>query len=416
MRGESSLLSRYASHLSVALLIIAVSVVGKFGAQFFSRTGPGEPPVDLEHAAGFEPDIPAGPSSELQGYLSRAVLPSTQDSQRESEPTPTSAARIASAKMVAAKPTEEPTEEPTAEPTREPTAGLALAPTQQPTNEPSPDPEVASSTGRLTRSVPEEAVGGQGGSDVETRTEITTYTVKQGDTVYDIAQRYEISGESILWANGKLEDNPDLLSVGQELVILPVSGILHVVEEGDSLASIAARYRVDMASIADFPGNDFSETYELAVGQRLTVPGGTKPYVPRLVFAFKGPVPSGAKKGTGTFGWPTTGLITQKFWSRHRGIDIGSRDGTPVYAADSGYVALARWSDVGYGRMVIIDHGNGFQTLYAHFGVYYVEEGQSVAKGEKIGLMGNTGNSTGPHLHFEISVKRVKRNPMIYLP
>jgi len=262
----------------------------------------------------------------------------------------------------------------------------------------------------------QESKGGRGGSNQASRTEIITYTVQMGDTVYDIAQRFGISGETILWANGKLEDNPDLLAVGQKLTILPVSGVLHVVREEDTLASVAALYKVDMASIVQFPGNNLSEPYDLTVGQKLIVPGGRKPHIPRQVFAYKGPVPTDAKKGTRTFGWPASGYITQKFWAKHRAIDIGAPKGTPIYAADSGYVTYAGWSDVGYGRMIIIDHGNGFQTLYAHLSVYYVEEGQSVAKGEKIGLMGETGNATGPHLHFEIIRNGVRRNPLIYLP
>jgi len=115
-------------------------------------------------------------------------------------------------------------------------------------------------------------------------------------------------------------------------------------------------------------------------------------------------------------GWPVAGRITQKFWSGHHAIDIGAPLGTPIYATGSGYVAVAGWSDVGYGRMVIIEHGNGFQTLYAHMQVFYVKEGQWVDKGQQIGEVGSTGNSTGPHLHFEIVLKGVRRNPLIYLP
>jgi len=146
------------------------------------------------------------------------------------------------------------------------------------------------------------------------------------------------------------------------------------------------------------------------------VPGGIKPYVPRQVFAYNGEVPKGAKKGTGSFAWPMSGYITQGFWEGHRAIDIGAPIGTPIVATDSGFVAVAQWSDVGYGRMVIIDHGNGYQTLYAHMDAYFVEAGQSVAKGQTLGKCGSTGNSTGPHLHFEVIKQGVRRNPFNYLP
>jgi len=248
------------------------------------------------------------------------------------------------------------------------------------------------------------------------RTEVVVYTVQAGDTLYDIAERFGISSETIMWANGRMDENPDLLSIGQELIMLPVSGVYHTVKENDTLGSIAARYKVDVSRIAEYEGNDLEEPYDLEIGQKLIVPGGKKPYVPRKVFAYSGPVPQDATKGSGSFGWPVTGRITQKFWKGHRAIDIGAPLGTPIYAADSGYVAVAGWSDVGYGRMVIIDHGNNFQTLYAHMQVFYVEAGQSVGKGQKIGVVGSTGNSTGPHLHFEIILKGVRRNPLIYLP
>ena len=198
--------------------------------------------------------------------------------------------------------------------------------------------------------------------------------------------------------------------------MLPVSGVYHTVVEKDTLGIIAARYKVDVSAIVEYEGNDLEEPYDLAIGQKLIVPGGKKPYVPRKVFAYNGSVPQGATKGSGSFGWPVTGRITQKFWNGHRAIDIAAPQGTPIYAADSGYVAFAGWSDVGYGRMIIIDHGNNFQTLYAHMQVYHVETGQSVGKGQKIGVVGSTGNSTGPHLHFEIILKGVRRNPLIYLP
>ena len=248
------------------------------------------------------------------------------------------------------------------------------------------------------------------------RVTVFTYAVEAGDTVLDIANKFGLEGTSLLWANDKLADNPDFLKVGQELTILPVDGAYHAVSEGETVESIAARYQVEPSVISEFAGNGLSEGVALADGQKLIIPGGVKPYVPRRVFAYNGPTPQSAKKGSGSFVWPMSGYITQRFWEGHRAIDIGAGEGTPIVASDSGYVAVAQWSDVGYGRMVIVDHGNGYQTLYAHMIKYFVEPGQSVAKGEMIGHCGSTGNSTGPHLHFEVIKSGVRRNPLNYLP
>lgn len=250
-----------------------------------------------------------------------------------------------------------------------------------------------------------------------TRTDIFTYTVQAGDTVYDIAERFDISPDTILWSNEKLEDNPDLLSIGQQLVILPVSGVYHTVAKGDTLEKIAQKYKVDVSAITGFKLNQVSSNEDLQPGQKLVIPGGSKPYIPRVVTAtYTAPIPSDAAKGTGIFGWPVSGRITQKYWDGHQAIDIGAPKGSPVYAADSGFVVYAGWTDVGYGYMVLIDHGNGFRTLYAHLSWFYVEQGQSVAKGQKIGLVGSTGRSSGSHLHFEIIQNGVKRNPIGFLP
>ena len=249
------------------------------------------------------------------------------------------------------------------------------------------------------------------------RDEIIRYTVQAGDTIFGIAAQFGLAPETIMWANGRLEDNPDLLRVGQELIILPVDGVYHQVGADDTLESIAAAYKVDPAAIINYPLNQLdADNPQITAGQWLIVPGGTKPYVPRTVVAYSGPIPEDASKGTGVFGWPTAGQITQGYWDRHRAIDIGTWKGAPVLAADSGYVVAAGWDDSGYGRMVVIDHGNGFQTLYAHMQVYYVETGDSVAKGQQIGEVGSTGNSTGPHLHFEIRQNGVQRNPFGFLP
>jgi murein DD-endopeptidase MepM/ murein hydrolase activator NlpD len=214
-----------------------------------------------------------------------------------------------------------------------------------------------------------------------------------------------------------LGDNPDLLRVGQELFILPVDGVYHQVGGDDTIDGIASTYKVEPQAIINYELNELDpENPIIQPGQWLVVPGGTKPYVPRTVTAYSGDVPEGAAQGSGIFGWPTSGTITQGYWGAHPGLDIGGWLGAPIAAADSGHVVAAGWDDTGYGYFVVIDHGNGFQTLYAHLQAYYVDTGVDVGKGEVIAEMGSTGNSTGPHLHFEIRQGTVQRNPYGFLP
>jgi len=272
-------------------------------------------------------------------------------------------------------------------------------------------PASAPTTFTLVRSaVPHTIIPGRA------RLEVVTYTVQAGDTLLAIAEEFGLQADTIMWASGRLEDHPDLLAVGQVLTILPLDGVYHTVQKGDTLEGIAKKYKADVEAIIECEYNGLEEPYELAAGQKLIVPGGKKPYVARVVHAYAGNVPASAAKGTGLFGWPASGRITQKFWERHKAIDIGTPTGQPIVAADSGYVAQVGWSQYGYGKYVVVDHGNGFQTLYAHMSAILVEGGQSVGKGARIGSVGTTGRTTGPHLHFEIRYKGVQRNPFGYLP
>ncbi|NLE76368.1 MAG: M23 family metallopeptidase [Chloroflexi bacterium] len=248
------------------------------------------------------------------------------------------------------------------------------------------------------------------------RLEVITYTVQAGDTVFGIADRFSITPETIMWSNGDLEHNPDMLGIGQDLIILPVSGVYHKVAAGETVESLATRFKVEPEAITAYALNNLSEPYALTAGQMLVVPGGEKPYVPRRVSQYAGAVPSDARRGSGAFGWPASGYITQKYWNLHRALDVGAPVGTPVVASDSGYVTYAGWDSSGYGNLIIIDHGNGYVTLYAHLSAFQVKTGDSVGKGGRIGSVGSTGNSTGPHLHFEIRYHDVQRNPAGFLP
>ena len=191
----------------------------------------------------------------------------------------------------------------------------------------------------------------------------------------------------------------------------------HQVGSGDTIEGIAGTFRSDPQAIIEHPLNNLDpENLTLQLGQWLIVPGGSKPFVPRTVTAYSGPAPSDAALGSGIFGWPASGSITQGYYGYHPGIDVGGWVGAPILAADSGYVIAAGWDNTGYGNMVVIDHGNGFQSLYAHMNAIHVEAGVNVAKGQQIGEMGSTGNSTGPHLHFELRQGTIQCNPYGFLP
>jgi murein DD-endopeptidase MepM/ murein hydrolase activator NlpD len=248
------------------------------------------------------------------------------------------------------------------------------------------------------------------------RLDIVTYTVQAGDTVQAIADLFDLQPTTIMWADSAIEDAPDLLRIGQEVTILPIDGVYHKVVEGDTLASIAEEYEVDAEAIVTCEYNHLEPPdHQITEGMRLIVPGGEKPYVPKVVTTYAGSVPEGAR-GTGRFQWPVLGSITQGYWYGHRAIDIGAPTGSAVLAADGGFVSFAGWTDVGYGYLVVIDHANGFATYYAHLSSIYVVAGQAIDRGQVIGGVGSTGWSTGPHLHFEVRYYGTQQNPRAYLP
>ena len=179
--------------------------------------------------------------------------------------------------------------------------------------------------------------------------------------------------------------------------------------------SLAAFYQVVSSTIALCEYNQLRPPYTLVEDSYLIIPDGQKPYIPKLVTAYDGPVPEGAQ-GSGQFQWPLLGRLTQGYWYGHRAIDIAAPIGSALLAADGGFISFAGWTDVGYGYLVVIDHNNGFLTYYAHMSQIYVYEGQAVERGQVIGAVGNTGWSTGPHLHFEIRYQGAQQNPRAYLP
>lgn len=255
------------------------------------------------------------------------------------------------------------------------------------------------------------------------RTEVITYRVKQGDTLFDIADKYGLQPETMLWGNYDiLKDTPESLRPDQKLNILPTDGAYYQWKEGDTLDGVAASFKVSPDDIIEWPGNHLAgfEASEIAIepGTWLVIPGGKREIVtwqaPRItrsnpaVARYVGPGACGSVYsgpiGEGSFIWPTTlkYLSGNPYSSIHPAIDIAGAVGNAVFASASGVVVYAGWNDWGYGYMIVIDHGDGWQTLYAHLSAINVGCGQGVRQGAVIGGVGSTGNSTGPHLHFEM--------------
>lgn len=228
------------------------------------------------------------------------------------------------------------------------------------------------------------------------------HTVTAGETLGEIAARYDIDVDTLRGAN---PDVDELIRPGDELVVLPRRGVLHVVAAGDTLWALAGVYGVSADVVRAANGK---EDDGLAVGERLFIPGGR----PRAVAVARGYIQR-------QFVWPAVGEITSPFgyrWGRHHaGIDIAAEEGAPVRAARAGRTVSAGWQG-GYGYAVLLDHGQGLTTLYAHLDGFAVSSGQHVAAGQAVGYVGDTGYSFGAHLHFEVRQEGKAVNPLQFLP
>lgn len=245
---------------------------------------------------------------------------------------------------------------------------------------------------------------------------ISLYLVREGDSLSEIAEMFDVSVNTILWAN-EIKDAATI-QPGDTLLILPVSGVQYTVKRGGTLTDVAKLFDADVDEIALFNGIDSSET--LAAGTELIIPGGNLTPTKKTTTKATSGASGGAtrvsqkplKELTGYFGNPVPGAYVSQGIHGNNGIDLaGIPSGTPVYAAASGMVIVAKsggGDNGGYGNYVVISHDNGTQTLYAHLSSTSVAGGSEVAKGEVIGGVGNTGRSTGYHLHFEV---RGAKNP-----
>ncbi|MBP6473214.1 MAG: M23 family metallopeptidase [Chloroflexi bacterium] len=251
-----------------------------------------------------------------------------------------------------------------------------------------------------------------------------TYVVKRGDTPNGIAERFGIKTETLLGGNPHLSQEASLLQTDMELIILPIDGVLHDVQPGDTLEGIAEEYDVRVEDIIAYADNHLEFPYRLYPETQVMVPGAVREvfvWTPPDLASVGGTSREGSSikpliVGTGTFQYPVGGRnFSQFYWYGHPAIDIALGEGSSVVAADTGTVTYAGWNVYGYGNLVVINHGNGFETFYGHLSAISVTPGQIVYKGNVIGLSGNTGNSSGPHIHFEIRVNGVQDNPCWYL-
>lgn len=274
------------------------------------------------------------------------------------------------------------------------------------------------------------------------RQEITTYTVQNGDTVFGIAEKFGLEPQTILWGNYNiLLDDPHSLQPGQELNILPTDGVYWEWLGGIPFGEWAEFYGVTAADIIEYPGNNIDPTTvgdynnaNIKAGTWLIIPGGSREFVSwsaplgvtrenpasaRVLGAGACDPVSGGAVGYGYFIYPANKHYLSGFdystKTNHLGIDLAGNTGEAVYASDAGVIVYAGWNDYGYGNMIMVDHGNGFQSLYAHLSALNVGCGQSVGQGEVIGAIGSTGRSSGAHLHFEI-MAGMKVNPWDFLP
>lgn len=235
--------------------------------------------------------------------------------------------------------------------------------------------------------------------------QISVYVVHSGDTLLGIAKMFGVSANTIIWAN----DITGPIQIGQKLIILPISGIKHTVLKGETLQTIAKKYKGDEEEIRQF--NGLSKLSKLAIGDTVIIPDGEISGFSISTISNTSKIRGGGGPSyDGYYIWPVVGGRKTQGLHGYNGIDIGAPRGTPVMAAASGQVIVSRLSgwNGGYGEYLVIAHGNGTQTLYSHLDTNVAYEGSYVVSGQIIGYVGSTGRSTGPHLHFEV---RGAQNP-----
>jgi LysM repeat protein len=253
--------------------------------------------------------------------------------------------------------------------------------------------------------------------------EFVVYRVERGDTPNGIADKFGIQATTLLGGNPLLSQESSLLQTGVDLIILPIDGVLHDVEPGDTLESISEQYGIPVEAIIAYEPNRLEFPYRLYPETQIMIPGAVRDvfvWTPPSLESVRGrSTGSGVAPlivGTGTFIYPVGSRnFTQYYWYGHPGIDIALAEGTGVVASDTGTVTFAGWNIYGYGNLIVVNHGNGYETFYAHLNGISVVPGQIVYQGSVIGTTGNTGNSSGPHIHFEVRANGVQDDPCWYV-
>ncbi len=233
--------------------------------------------------------------------------------------------------------------------------------------------------------------------------QISVYIVRKGDTLAQVAKMFGVSVNTIVWAN---DIKNGKISPGDELVILPITGVRHIVKSGDTIASIAKKYGAKQSDVLSY--NGMTTSSKLAIGDEVIIPDGEKTSAGVTSAVTK--VVSGLKEYSGYFLRPIVGGRRSQGIHGHNGVDLAAPVGTPIIASADGTVIVSRSGGYngGYGTYVVISHSNGTQTVYAHMSANYMKVGESVEQGEMVGRIGMTGNTSGPHVHFEI---RGAKNP-----
>lgn len=243
-------------------------------------------------------------------------------------------------------------------------------------------------------------------NESKNRDQISIYVVREKDNLSSIAKMFGVSVNTIVWAND-LKRN-DLISPGQTLVILPISGVQYEVKAGDTIQSIAKKFKGDVDEIIGF--NDLSLGGKLVAGQTIIIPDGESYVVSSGVYSRNPYRGGGGPSYDGYYMRPISGGRKTQGIHGYNGVDLATYCGAPIFAAASGNVIVGRtygWNG-GYGLYAVVSHANGTQTLYSHLKSIIVQTGWNVVQGQVIGYVGSTGNSTGCHVHFEV---RGARNP-----
>jgi len=302
-----------------------------------------------------------------------------------------------------------------------PTPASAPAATPAPQDIPAPD-----DGGRtiflpfLAMQSPHTQTGGAGETASNPMVDSFVYVVKSGDTLSALAAAFGRDVKTMSCVRTEGGDAVRSLIPGQRIVVPALSDLCHAVKSGQTLDKIAAWYGVTPESLMAVPENHLTADVSLHRGQTILIPNARSRYHDPAELNLARPQQEGWRYGDGDFIWPLpqgSFWISQRFkQGKHNAIDMAAPLGTPVYAADTGRVLEAGWSEIGYGYHIILDHGIDYVTLYAHLSEYYVQPGDIVQKGEIIGRIGSTGNSTGPHLHFEVRDYGYLIDPLLVLP